>query len=111
MDFAIHHPDDRHEIARYGYDAESGYYATVLWNGAIVTEDAGVVGFDPDEPVVSILTFLAQWGFVGPEEIADAMRWLHGGEGLRGWPGRRRRRAPRRLRRVLMVIRNLERAG
>ncbi len=110
VEFSVRHPDDHRHVAHYGYDAERGYYAAVVWNDVLVVEDAGVIGFDADEPVISILGFLAQFGYFGGADIRDALAWLRGGDDVPGWPGRRRR-APRRLRRVLMVIRNLERAG
>jgi hypothetical protein len=49
--------------------------------------------------------FLSWYGFVGADDVADAMTWLAG----RRDP--RRRRPPRRLRVVLRIIENFEGAG
>jgi hypothetical protein len=110
VEFLVRHPDDHRQVARYGFDATCGYYASVMWHDVLVMVDAGVQGFDTDEPVVAVLTFLSQFGYFGADDIRYALAWLHGEDAPPGWPGRRRR-APRRLRRVLRLIRNLERAG
>ncbi len=82
--------------------------------GVPVAYDATSFDSQDDRPVLSILLFLSEFGFLEADDVFDAMVWIgsgvHRGVQAPGWPGRRRRR-PRRLRRVLRVIRNLRLAA
>jgi hypothetical protein len=94
-------------VALYGVDPERGIWAELEFGGAVVTYDARSPAYDHERPIAGLLWFLCQHGHLAPNDIADAMAWLNGSRP--GWPGRAR--PPRRLRWVLRVIRDLERAG
>jgi len=93
-------------VVTYGVDPKCGSWAAVD-GGARCYASASL---DLDAAVISILVYMSQYELFGADDIYDAVAWLRGGEGLPGWPGRRRR-APRRLRRVLRVIGRLAEAG
>jgi hypothetical protein len=117
MDFVIRHPRDRTWIARYGADPELGCWAEVPYSGVIVVCDQNEVGFDGERPALSVLNFLAGFGFIFRGDVDAALAWLdeensHSENFWRGppwWSGRGHRQ-PRGVRRVLRIISNLDRA-
>jgi hypothetical protein len=109
-EFVLHHPDDWRRVLRYGLDDHGCAWAELTSGSLLVRYEAACGGYDDEEPVRGLLTMASQWGFVGADEIIAARRWLRGlDDRPPEWPGRRRR-APRRLRSVLRIVENLERA-
>jgi hypothetical protein len=106
--FRIRHPDDPRRMARYGHDEHGGYRAELTAGVVCVRYDVGSVAYDTDEPLSGLLMFLAHHGFVGADDVDAALGWADGRD-----PGSlgRARRAPGRVRRVLLVIARLSEAG
>jgi hypothetical protein len=101
MEFTISNPDHPEQVARVGYHPRrGGAYVDIAWNGTVVTFDAGDVDSGRD-PIAEIVEHLASWGFVEPVTL-DALRaWL-------STPSCWRRRPPKRVRRVLALLRDLD---
>ncbi len=105
--FTLRHPDDLTLLARYGHDERRGCFVDIEVDGtAVVSYESTAEDYDVDQPTVGALAFLAEFGFLGPNEVEDAVRWL-----ARPPCCRRREKAPRRVRRVLGILAELERAA
>jgi hypothetical protein len=72
----------------------------LTWNGIVVRHDPTDVNAD-DNPVEALVRFLASWGFVKPLAVAELRAYL---DTPSCW---RSSRPPRRVRRVLALIRDL----
>ena len=82
---------------------ERGYpWAEVPYGGSVARDDIEGEGYDVEQPIVGVLVYLSQFGFVGGTDIADALEWLSTS------PGCRRRRPRRGVMRVLRIIERLE---
>jgi hypothetical protein len=104
LEWILKHPNDPARTARYGHDLVRGYWAEVEDTGMTVTWDQNDAGFDDHEPVLSVLYFIAHWGFVDGDDVNEAVDWLSLAPSCRVRPRRG-------VRRALRVISNLERAG
>jgi len=88
-----------------GHDPQrGGVFTEVAWNGLVVAHDGNDVDAD-DDPVRPVLRFLASFGYIAIDDIAEARGWLTRPS---CW---RRRRPPRRVRRVIAIVEALERAA
>ena len=105
VEFILCHPDDPTRIARLGHDPQrGGAFVETTWAGVVVALDASDV--DPDrDPVVEIVAFLANFGFVPPGALDDFRAWLRRPTCWRS------RRAPRRVSRLLRIVEALEKAA
>lgn len=99
MQWSIAHPRDRTWLAQYGVD-EHGPWASTLWNGVVVRYDLVSEAYDFERPIRGLVGFLSQLGFVGMNDVEDALTWIADPLGC----GRRPRRG---VRRALRVIENL----
>jgi hypothetical protein len=82
-----------------------GYWAEVEDGGVVVVWDQNETGFDHDRPVISVLHFLANYGFLDGDDVFDAFELLSLAADCRC------RRPRRGVRRALGVISNLKLAG
>ena len=104
VQFVLRHPDDRNRTAILGCEPERGVYAEVEWAGVPVVLGASDV--EPDRDAIEeIIAVLSDFGFL-PSGAVDELRvYLD-------TPSCWRRRSPaRRVRRVLAIVRELERAA
>jgi hypothetical protein len=100
MRFSIDHPSDPVWRADYGFDPFVGFFAEVFIGAdpdtaAILIYDRLQRGYDHQFPLQGALDFLVEHGFIGREDLADALRWA-ADEGART--------PPRRLRPAVQVI-------
>ncbi len=101
--FILRHPDDWRQTVSYGWSADrNGYWVELVYDGARVVYDAFSEGYDHDWPLLGALRFMVEYSLLAPDDVADAMSWLDDAS------RRSRRRPPRRLNRVMEVIRNFE---
>ncbi len=92
-------------VARYGHD-ERGHWIEVADGFIVVRHDAAEHDFDRDRPVLSLLAVLCEYGFIGDDDVHEALARLDGRHG----PGRRRR-LRRGMRTVLRIIERLRLAS
>jgi hypothetical protein len=103
VEFVLRHPDDWRRTTRYGWCGErGGYWVEVMYDGARVVYDPFSDGYDHDRPLLGALRFMVEYSLLAPEDVADGISWLDDA------PSRRERRPPRRLSKVVEVIRNFE---
>jgi hypothetical protein len=105
VEFTIRHPDDRSQITRVGHDPRRGGAYIEIQRGDVhiaFDEIEMDVGLDPTR---EILDLLASFGYVGIDDLAAARNWLSRPS---CW---RQLRPPRRVRRVLWIVRELEDAA
>jgi hypothetical protein len=110
VEFSMRHPRDSSKVATYGRNDRDGFWAKLVWNGALVTYDKTFPSYDNVWPLRGLLTFLATVEFLDLAEVEEALSLFdERSHGPRGWPGERR---PRRgVQAVLTVIRDLDTAG
>jgi hypothetical protein len=104
VQWTLAHPRDRTWLARYGVD-ERGPWAEATWHVLLVRYDVMSAAYDFARPIRGF-SFMAQLGFVYQADVEDALTWLSC-----AGPDCRRGRPRRGVRRVLRVVRNLERAS
>jgi hypothetical protein len=103
--FIFRHPDDWRRTVSYGWsDARNGYWIELVNDGERVVYDAFSDSYDHDRPLLGALRFMVEYSLLAPEDVADAISYLD------ETPDRCHRRPPRRLNRVIEVIRNFETA-
>jgi hypothetical protein len=107
--FTIRHPDDPSVKATYGHDPARGVWAELTYCGVRVVFDATEIDFDFERPVLGVLRFLNEYGFVSAHDFDAAFERLTGRE--HGWPSRRRRSCGRGVRCVIEILETLEAAG
>lgn len=101
VQFPLRHPSERSKRAVYGFSLERGFYVDVTREGEARIYDASSPGYDEKSPLAGALRFLLRQGFFTPEEFAGAVALL--GEPLP--------QGPRRVRRVVLIVRNFQAAS
>jgi hypothetical protein len=76
VDFRLRHPTHPSWRATYGWSPERGYWADVDDGVVVVVCDRFEIGFHGDRPVISVLMFLTDWGFVDWDDVLDALHRL-----------------------------------
>jgi hypothetical protein len=101
--FILRHPNDWSRIGSYGWSEErGGYWVELVHDGMRLVYDAFSDGYDHDQPLLGALRFMVECSLLAPADVADAISLLE----RASW--RNQRRPPRRLSRVVRVIRNFE---
>ena len=105
VEFKVRHPQDARVTAVVGHDPKrGGAYVEIMWGGLPVVLDAIEMEVGRD-PAWEILDLLVSFGFVCHDDVREAREW-----GVRPscW---RKRQAPRGVKRILRIARNLDRAA